>query len=82
MKNNDILQKQLKMLSYIITHGTVTSYELSTLVNISERQVLKYVKDLRIAGFDIQSKTGINGGYYYNVSLCPVCNNKIQKNTK
>lgn len=79
MNKHEILSKQLKLLSYVINHGVVKGHELSYIIGVSERQIFKYVKDLRQAGFDIQSKTGSNGGYYYNVSKCPLCCSEINK---
>lgn len=66
----------LKLLKIILDHGIISSKYISSMLNITERQILKYVSDLRKCGINVKSKVGPGGGYYIDDWKCPVCNNK------
>lgn len=67
----------IKLLKIILDHGIIKSNEICKILNVTERQILKYVKDLRECGINVKSKTGANGGYYIDDWECPICNNKL-----
>lgn len=79
-KGHNKVKHSLLILKLIMEHGVIKSHEISRILDISERQILKYVIDLRECGFDIQSKTGVNGGYFLVTCKCPLCNNDIEPN--
>ena len=69
------IENAFKMLLIIKDHESITGIELAKILNITERQVQKYVQDLRKAGIDIKSKRGNRGGYY--IEECPFCKKNI-----
>lgn len=71
------VEHAFKMLILIKEQELLTGPELSKILNITERQVQKYVADMRKAGINIKSNRGKNGGYY--IEECPFCNKNIIK---
>ena len=69
------VENAFKMLMLIKEHGILKCEELSKILNVTERQVQKYVWDMRKAGINIKSKSGTKGGYY--IEECPFCNKNI-----
>lgn len=76
MKDNGILTNTIKLLKIILEHGIIQRKEICKKINVSDRQILRYVHDLRKAGIDVKSKTGQLGGYYIDNWECPICNSK------
>ena len=55
---------------FILKNNLDTVYSIQTLsqkLEIKPRQIITYKNDLQIAGVDILTKRGRNGGYYMNV---------------
>ena len=69
------IENAFKMILVIKEHGMITGVELSKMLNVTERQIQKYVHDLRKAGVDIKSNIGNKGGYY--MEECPFCKKNI-----
>lgn len=68
----------LEMLSELMKHDICRIDELSKKLNVSDRQIRTYYNDLKVAGINVKSKTGINGGYYLVKDSCPLCKQKIR----
>lgn len=67
----------LIMLRIILEHGIIQRREICKILDVSDRQILKYVNDLRECGINVKSKTGVYGGYYIDDWECPICNSKL-----
>lgn len=70
-------QNTLKLLKLILEHGIIQRRDICKVLNVTDRQILKYVKDLRQCGINVKSKRGAHGGYYIDDWECPICNNKL-----
>ena len=66
----------LKLLKIILDHGVIQRKDICNMLNVTDRQILKYVNDLRECGINVKSKVGPHGGYYIDDWRCPICNNK------
>lgn len=69
------IENAFRMLLIIQHNPSITGVELAKILDITERQVQKYVHDLRKVGIDIKSKRGKVGGYY--IENCPFCKKNI-----
>jgi DNA-binding IscR family transcriptional regulator len=58
-----------KMLTMILTLrklGKIQLAELATIVGATDRQIRRYMREAKAAGFPIESKSGKDGGYWLN----------------
>lgn len=84
MKENNTLEispsisTALKILITLLQYEKISAEDLAIKFNISRRQLMRYIRDLRKAGIDIISKPGVNGGYSINHKHCPICKNSIE----
>lgn len=69
------IENAFKILFLLREHGMLTSNEISKILGVTERQIQKYVSDMRKAGINIKSKLGSTGGYW--IEECPFCKEKI-----
>lgn len=72
------LDNSLILLRILLERDIVSSKELSTRLNVTDRQLRIYITSLKQAGFNINSKTGVNGGYYLTTDKCPLCFQKLK----
>jgi len=59
MKNKT--QKIFAMLKIFREHKAVTVPRIAELLNVSQRTVHRYIKELRKAGYEFETKTGQRG---------------------
>lgn len=71
------LDNSLKLLKILMEHDIVSSKALVDKLNVTDRQLRSYIISLKNAGFDIGSKSGLNGGYFISSDKCPLCYKKI-----
>ncbi|MCR8743764.1 helix-turn-helix transcriptional regulator [Romboutsia lituseburensis] len=57
------IQNIIKMIILLQSRGKMKGFELAQELEVSERRILKYKKDLEAAGIWIESKPGAYGGY-------------------
>ncbi|MDK0695876.1 HTH domain-containing protein [Clostridium perfringens] len=69
------VENAFKMLFLLREYGMLTSNELGKRLGVTERQIQKYVHDMRKAGINIKSKLGNTGGYW--IEECPFCKENI-----
>ena len=66
------INNAIKIIRILYNRQIIINREyLSKELNCSEKQVMRYVKELRNSGVNIKSKSGPTGGYY--LEECPFC---------
>lgn len=66
----------LKLLQLLINNDILSSNEIEKELNVTGRQVRTYIDTLKASGFDVGSKSGLNGGYFMSRTICPLCHQK------
>lgn len=56
----------IMMLEVLNSRGILKTNELADILDTNPRNISEYIKELQIAGYDIESIKGKNGGYYLN----------------
>lgn len=68
----------LKILITLLQYEKISAEDLAIKFNISRRQLMRYIRDLRKAGINISAKPGPHGGYTLSNKSCPLCNHSIE----
>lgn len=71
MQNRSGLSNAFRAIIIIHKKGKVTNEELANELNVSKKQITRYIKAMKQAGIDVKSKCGPSGGY--TLDECPFC---------
>ena len=74
--NNHAVKHCFYIIKYLHQHDITKASKLAEELNVSTKQIIRYVRTLREAGVYIDSKSGKNGGYFLKDDKCPLCNKK------
>ncbi|HIT50086.1 MAG TPA: WYL domain-containing protein [Candidatus Pelethenecus faecipullorum] len=58
----------IRLLQILNSKMLFSKNQLAELLETNPRNITEYIQELQLAGYDIQSKKGIKGGYYLNES--------------
>ena len=72
------LTNAFKAMLLIHARGRLKSEELAKELNVSKKQVQRYIKAMRLAGINVKTKSGPDGGHY--LEDCPFCKKIIKIN--
>lgn len=68
----------LKILITLLQYEKISAEDLAIKFNISRRQLMRYIRDIRKAGINIDAKPGPRGGYTISHKCCPICKHSIE----
>lgn len=74
--SNHVVKHCFLIIQYLHKYDILKAYVLAEKLDVSTKQINRYVRTLREAGVYIDSKSGKNGGYFLKDDKCPLCNKK------